>query len=102
MKEGNATHSIKQIQAGVAKYIDNTVIPTLVQASEPALVNFCQSRTAQMLGIATPDGGINVEVLRNVCAGLVPEQGLTFSVLGVSVTFTRADVEAIYRTIKEG
>ena len=86
----------------MAKYIDSTVVPMLVQASEPAMVNFCQSRMAQMMGIASPDGGINIEVLRNVCLGLVPEQGMTFSVLGVSVTFTRADVEAIYRTIKEG
>lgn len=94
-------YSVQQVEAGVLKYIDKDFLPAAMQAGEAVLVNFCRSKPAQLLGIATSDGQINIDALRNVCNTLVPESGLSFEVLGVSIKFTRADIDAIYNAIKE-
>lgn len=95
-------HSIKQVEAGLLKYIDKELLPNLTKAGEIMLTNFCQSKTAQLFGVVSPDGQINIDVLRGVCRGLVPDSGLVISMMGAEMRFTKEDVDAIYRMIKEG
>lgn len=95
-------YSIKQVESGLLKYIDRELIPNITKVGEAMLTNFCGSKTAQIFGITSQDGGINIDVLRNVCKGLIPEAGLTFSFMGADIRFSKEDVDTIYKMIKEG
>lgn len=94
-------HTINQVKAGLLQYIDKELLPNLSQLSDVMLNNFCASKAAHLLGVASSDGQINVEALRNVCNSLVPDAGLSFTVLGVEIRFTHRDIDAIYKLIKE-
>lgn len=95
-------HSIKQVEAGLLKYIDKELLPNITKAGEVMLTNFCQSKTAQLFGVVSPDGGINIDVLRGVCKGLIPDNGLAVSFMGAEMRFTKDDVDTVYKMIKEG
>ena len=94
-------YSIKQVEGGLLKFIDKELIPQLTKAGEAILGNLCGNKAAQMLGVVTPDGGINVDMLRNVAQTFVGDNGLTFTVMGVNIRFTKEDVETLYKMIRE-
>ena len=95
-------YTIKQVENGLLKYIDKELLPNLVQIGEAMLNNLCHNRAAQMLGIVTPEGGINVDVVRSLALTFVGENGLNFHAMGVDISFTKEDIEKVYRMIKEG
>lgn len=94
--------TVKQVEAGLMRYVERELLPSLVQLGDAMLVNLCKTRTAQLMGIVTPEGMINVDALRAMALAVIPEDGLTREVMGVSVRITRADVETMYNLIKEG
>jgi hypothetical protein len=95
-------YSIKQVESGLLKFIDKELLPNLTATGEQMLIRFCQSRMAQMMGVVTPDGQINVDVMKNVAYNFVPQEGLAFTFAGATIKFTRADIDTIYKMIKEG
>lgn len=95
-------YSIKQVESGLLKFIDKELLPSLTATGEQMLIRFCQSRMAQMMGVVTTDGQINVDVLKNVAYNFVPQEGLAFTFAGATIKFTRSDIDTIYKMIKEG
>lgn len=94
-------YSIKQVESGLLKYIDKELMPQLTQTGEAILANLCHNRAAQMLGVASADGGINIDMMRNVAQTFVGDNGLTFTVMGVDIRFTKDDIDTLYKMIKE-
>lgn len=95
-------YSVKQIEAGVLKYVDKELMPNLLTTGEQMLNHFCSSRTAQVLGIVSPEGLINIDVVRSVALNFIPPEGKVFTFAGASIRFTRDDIETLCRMIKEG
>lgn len=95
-------YSVKQVEAGVLKYIDKELLPNLMVTGEQMLNHFCSSRAAQMLGVVSPEGLINIDVVRSVALNFIPPEGKVFNFAGASLRFTRDDVETLCRMIKEG
>ena len=93
--------TIKQVEAGLLKYIDKELIPNIKQMGEVMLANLCQKKAAQFMGLVTADGMINVDTLHTLALNFVPEIGLTKTIMGVEIKITRADVETLYKMIKE-
>lgn len=93
----------QQIRTGVETYVQKEILPALLTSGEAALQSVAQNKAAQLMGITMPDGSINVDVARNLLAAMIPEQGLVISLpYGMSMKFTRADVDALYNMITRG
>ena len=95
-------YSVKQVENGLLKYVDKELLPNLVELGDAMLNNLCHNRMAQMLGVVTPEGRINVDVVRSLALTFVGENGLKFHVMGVDVAFTKDDIDKVYQMIKEG
>lgn len=94
-------NTIKQVQTGLLKYIEKELMPNAAQMGEAMLCNLCGRKTAQFMGIVTADGQINVDMLRSMALNFIPDSGISKEIMGVEIKFTKADVESIYRLIKE-
>lgn len=95
--------TIKQIEAGAMLYVEKELLPALVSMADKALHDLCSSRAAQMMGIASPDGTINVDVVRTMAQAMIPESGLAVNLPGkMSITFHRSDLDKLCQMIKEG
>lgn len=93
--------TIKQVESGLLKYIDKELMPNVKQMGEVMLANLCQKKAAQFMGLVTADGMINVDALRTLALNMVPETGISKTIMGVEIKFTRADVETLCKMIKE-
>lgn len=94
-------HTVSQVKTGLLKYINQELLPEMTQLGEVMLTNFCDSKAAQLFGIAGSNGTINIEALRNVCNHIIPDDGVAVSIMGVEMRFTRKDIDTIYKLIKE-
>ena len=92
-----------QIKSGILKYIGKEVAPMITELVDRSIGTLCTHKAAQLFGVVSADGSINMEVVRDLAKTAVPETGIVINLpLGASVTITRADVDTLYTYIMEG
>ena len=111
-------YSINDISNGIAKYIDNELMPNFSSNSVERLATgvavglflkqaqnnastLLSNPFVKMLGITDVNGGVNVDLLREEIKNKMPAEGIkvTLPLLGPA-TFDSVDVDKLYNYIK--
>jgi hypothetical protein len=111
--------SIDSVERGVARYIDNEVLPTiktdgikgfaigtaaslLVKRGGNLLRGYTKNPMLQQMGLVTADGAVDLDALRDAVRDNIPAGGLLVELpMGISIRINTADVDSLYRSIRE-
>lgn len=92
-----------QIKAGIVQYLDKEIAPMISGIIDQSAMKLCGNKAAQLFGVVSSDGSINVDILRDVAKTAIPETGIVVNLpLGASLTITRADIDTLHKFITEG
>lgn len=111
--------SIENIERGVAKYIDTQILPAikadgikgfgigvaasvLVKRGGNLLREYARNPMLQQLGIVSPDGSVDLDLLREAAKENMPAHGMAIDLpMGISLRVNNADIDSIYDAIRE-
>ena len=92
-----------QIKAGIVQYINKEIAPLISGIVDQSATKLCGNKAAQLFGVVSSDGSINVDILRDVAKTAIPETGIVVNLpFGASLTITRADIDTLHKFITEG
>lgn len=112
-------YTVEQIEAGLARYIDEELLPSLprdglkgfgigvaaalmVKRGGNALRGYMQNKALLAMQVVSPDGMVDVDVLRDVCKQNIPPSGLPIELpMGLAIRLKGEDVDKIHQYIKE-
>ena len=109
--------SIESVERGLARYIDESFLPAfpkdsakgfamgmaaslLVKRGGNMLKAYAKNPVLQQMGIVTPDGAVDLDVIRDAAMSNVPASGVAVDLpMGLSLRIKQDDVNAIYNAI---
>ena len=113
--------SIESVERGLARYIDEVFLPSfpregmkgfavgvaaslMVKRGGNLLRAYAKAPILQQLGLVSPDGGVDMEAVREAVLGNLPAGGLPVELpMGILLRVKAEDVEAMCQAIrKEG
>lgn len=112
--------SIDAVEKGMALYLDRELLPNLprdgikgfgigvaatlaVKRGGNILRELSQNKVIQSMGLVSPDGAVDLDILREACINNIPSTGLPLELpMGISLRLTDKDIDMMYRYIKEG
>lgn len=113
--------SIEVVERGVARYIDEAILPNLqsdgikgfamgmaatvlVKRGGNLLREYAKIPTLQQLGIITADGAVDLDLLRDAAKKVMPSNGLSIDApMGIVIRINGDDIDQLCETIrKEG
>ena len=111
--------SIEAIERGLARYVDEELLPSmprdgikgfavgavatlLVKRGGNILREYAKHDLIRQLGIVSPDGSVDIEVLRDAAKSNIPSTGLAVDLpMGILIRVNAADVDTLYNMIRK-
>lgn len=111
--------SIENVERGLARYIDQELMPSiktdgikgfaigtaaslLVKRGGNLLRVYAQNPMLQQMGLVTADGAVDLDALRDAARDNIPVGGLLVELpMGISLRINTADVDSLYKAIRE-
>ena len=111
--------SIEIVERGLARYIDKEIMPAiktdgikgfaigtaaslLVKRGGNLLRGYAQNPMLQQMGLVTTDGAVDLDALRDAAKSNIPVGGLLVELpMGISLRINTADVDSLYKAIRE-
>lgn len=111
--------SIESVERGLARYIDKEIMPAiktdgikgfavgtaaslLVKRGGNLLRGYAQNPMLQQMGLVTTDGAVDLDALRDAAKSNIPVGGLLVELpMGISLRINTADVDSLYKAIRE-
>lgn len=111
--------SIESIERGLARYIDEVFLPSFPRDGAKSFVmgvaasllfkrggnllrEYAKAPVLQQMGLVSPDGGIDLEAIREAVRGNLPATGLPVDLpMGIVIRVKADDVEAMYEAIRK-
>lgn len=110
--------SIDNVERGLARYIDEIFLPAvprdglkgfavgaaatlLVKRGGNVLRELIKNPWLQQMGVVSPDGSVDLDLLREIAIANLPPTGLTVNTpIGITIRVNQTDVAAMYDSIK--
>ena len=111
--------SIEAVERGLARYVDEELLPSmprdgikgfavgaaatlLVRRGGNILREYAKHDLIRQLGIVSPDGSVDIEVLRDAAKSNIPPTGLAVDLpMGILIRVNAADVDTLYNMIRK-
>lgn len=111
--------SIESVERGLARYIDESFLPSfprdgvkgfavgvasslLVKRGGNILREYAKAPLLQQMGLVSPDGGVDLEAIREAVKANLPATGLPVDLpMGIVIRVKADDVEAMYEAIRK-
>lgn len=117
IKEVTNMVSIKQIESGIASYLDSELMPMLPQSGLEKVIlgtgvslllkkninKIDQIRTmpvVKAMGIFDEEGNVDIETLKDEVKNHLPEEGIKYDIPMIgTITFRKGDIDKLYENI---
>ena len=111
--------SIDCVERGLARYIDEAFLPAVtkdnlkgfavgaaatlfIKRGGHVLRELIKNPLLQQMGVVSPDGSVDLDLLREIALANVPPTGMIANApMGITIRISPADVTAIYESIKK-
>ena len=111
--------SIDQVEKGIAKYMDEELLPTLpqqgwkgfglsvaagllIKRGGAMLREAVKAPVLQKMGLVSPEGAVDLAALREVMTERMPETGLVIETpLGINLRMRTEDMNNLFKAIEE-
>lgn len=109
--------SIECVERGIARYLDQELLPNIrtegvkgfaigmaasiiVKRGGNLLRDYARMPLMQQMGIVTPDGAFDIDVMREAAKANIPDTGLALDLpMGIALRINADDVDCLYDCI---